>query len=62
MPRVKLKTNTVKLPYVFALVFADGRTEQVEVQADSFSAAVLALPRFAEVGKYKYELLKGRGW
>lgn len=59
MPRGKLKTNTVKHPYVFRLMFTDGRIEEVEVQVDSFSAAVLALPRFAEVGKYRYELVKG---
>ena len=58
MPR--LKTNTIKYPYVFRLMFTDGRTEEIEVQADSFSAAVLSLPRFAEVGKYKYTLVKGK--
>lgn len=56
----KLRTNTVKHPFVFNLLFADGRTEEIEVQTDSFSAAVLALPCFAEVGKYKYTLVKGK--
>lgn len=60
MPRGNLKTNTIKHPFVFRLMFADGRTEEVEVSADSFSAAVLSLPRFAEVGKYKYTLVKGK--
>ena len=55
----KLRTNAIKHPFVFSLLFADGRTEEIEVQADSFSAAVLALPRFADVGKYKYTLVKG---
>ena len=60
MPIGKLKTNAVKTPFVFSLHFPDGRTEEVEVQAESFSAAVLALPRFSEVGKYKYTLVKGK--
>lgn len=60
MPRGKLKTNVVKHPFVFVLHFEDGRTEQIEVQSESFSAAVLSLPRFADVGKFKYELIKGK--
>ena len=60
MPRGKLKTVTGKMPFVFALQFTDGRTEEVEVQAGSFPAAVLSLPRFSDVGKYKYELVKGK--
>lgn len=60
MPRKKLITNVVKKPWVFALQFEDGRTEEVEVQAESFSAAVLSLPRFAEVGRYKYTVLHGK--
>lgn len=60
MTRGKLKMNAVKTPFVFALHFTDGRTEEVEVAAESFSAAVLALPRFADVGKYRYTLVKGK--
>lgn len=56
----KLVTNVVKHPYVFLLHFEDGRTEQVEVNAECFSAAVLSLPRFCDVGKFKYELVKGK--
>ena len=58
MPR--LIQNVLKKSWTFALHFADGRTEEQTVQAESFSAAVLSLPRFAEVGKYKYTLLKGK--
>lgn len=60
MPRGKLITNVVKKPWRFLLHFPDGRTEDLTVEASSFSAAVLALPRFADVGKYKYTLVKGK--
>lgn len=56
----KLVTNVVKHPYVFLLHFEDGRTEKKEIQAESFSAAVLSLPRFADAGKYKYTLVSGK--
>lgn len=55
----KLVTNVVKKTYRFSLLFEDGRTEEVEIPAECFSAAVLSLPRFKDVGKYKYTLLKG---
>ena len=56
----KLMQNVVKKPWHFLLHFADGRTEEKTVEASSFSAAVLALPRFADVGKYRYTLVKGK--
>lgn len=56
----KLVTNVVKKTYAFSLLFEDGRTEEVEVLAESFSAAVLSLPRFKDVGKFKYTLVSGK--
>ena len=56
----KLVKNVLKKTYLFALHFPDGRTEEVEVNAESFSAAVLSLPRFSETGKYKYTLIGGK--
>lgn len=53
----KLKGNAKNTSFVFSLQFEDGRTEEVTVAAGSFSAAVIGLPRFCEVGKYKYKLL-----
>lgn len=50
----KLVTNTVKKPFTFILTFSDGRTDEVTVMADSYHSAVYGLPRFAEVGRYKY--------
>lgn len=55
----KLVTNTIKKPFTFVLHFKDGKPDEtVTITADSFNAAVLGLPRFADVGKYKYELKK----
>ena len=54
----KLRTNVVKKPWTFLLTFADGRTEEVTVESESYHNAVYALPRSADVGKYKYTLLK----
>lgn len=51
------KNTETKKQFRFLLNFDDGRTEEVAVTAGSFSAAVIGLPRFAEVGKYKYKLL-----
>lgn len=45
----------VTKPYRFILHFADGRDEEVTVHAESYHAAIFGLPRFAEVGRYKYE-------
>ena len=61
MPRGKLRTNAVKQPWVFLLHFEDGRTEEMTVNAETFSAAIFSLPRFADVGKFKYTLLHGKG-
>lgn len=59
MPR--LIQNVVKNEWVFSLHFSDGRNEKVTVNASCFSAAVLSLPRFSDVGKYRYTLLKNGG-
>ena len=53
-----LRQNVIKKPWHFILHFEDGRTEEMTVQATSFSAAVLSLPRFADVGRFKYTLVK----
>ncbi len=53
----KLVKNIVKKPFRFILTFEDGRTEKMEIEAESFSAAVLSLPRFSAVGTYKYQLV-----
>lgn len=58
---MNLRTEKAVQPYVFLLTFEDGRTERVEVSVGCFSAAVLGLPRFSDVGKYKYELLNRKG-
>lgn len=52
---MKLIKNVVKKPFRFLLTFLDGRTEEVTVEAESYHNAIYALPRFSEVGKYKYE-------
>lgn len=44
----------------FLLSFDDGRTENVTVEARDFSSAIFSLPRFADVGKFKYKLLNSR--
>ena len=54
----RLIQNVAKKPWHFILHFEDGRTEDITIQSSCFSAAVLALPRFADVGKYKYTLTK----
>ena len=56
MPR--LRTNVIKKPWRFLLHFSDGRTEEITVQAESYHNALYALPRFADVGPYKYDFLK----
>lgn len=55
----KLIQNAVKKTYTFHLHFPDGREDEIDVEAESFHAAVLGLPKFDEVGRYRYEL-KGR--
>jgi len=57
---MNIRKNVVMKPWRFALHFADGRTEETTVQARDFPSAILSLPRFCEVGKYNYTLLKGR--
>lgn len=54
----RLIKNVVTKPFHFTLYFTDGRSEEVTVNAESFHAAVFGLPRFAEVGRYRYELKK----
>lgn len=54
MPRI-LK-NAIQKRWTFTLTFADGRTQDVEVVSESYHSAVYGLPRFDEVGKYKYKL------
>lgn len=54
----KLVTNTVKKKFTFRLTYADdGAVQIITLKADSYHAAVFGLPRFADVGKYKYELV-----
>ena len=57
----RLRQNVVKTPWHFRLHFADGRTEEMTVEARDFSAAIFSLPRFCEVGKFKYELVNRKG-
>lgn len=45
--------NVVTRPYVFAVRFRDGSTEEIAVEAESASAAVLELP----VGVCEWELI-----
>lgn len=54
----KLIQNVVVKPYIFVLTFEDGRKERIEIEAESYRAAAMRLPRFAEVGKYRYKLVK----
>lgn len=56
----RLRQNVTKKEWRFLLHFTDDRTEEISVMASTFPAAVLSLPRFADVGKYKYTLLKGK--
>ena len=53
----RLRQNVVKKPWRFILHFTDGRTEEMTIEASTFSAAVLSLPRFADVGKFKYTIV-----
>lgn len=53
-----MKQNSeLKKTWHFSLSFEDGRAEERTVLARDFPSAILSLPRFAEVGKYKYKLL-----
>lgn len=54
----KIVTNVVKKKYPFALTFEDGHKERIEIEAESYRAAAMLLPRFADVGKYRYKLEK----
>ena len=45
----KLVTSVVKKPYILRVTFSDGRQEEVEVEAESLSAAGLLLPTDAVV-------------
>ena len=54
----KPASDVVKYPWTFRLHYSDGRTEEKTVHASCFSAAIFSLPRFADVGKYQYEILK----
>ena len=51
----RLVKNVVQKPWTFILHFKDGRTEEVTVHAETYNTAILSLPRFADVGRYKYE-------
>jgi hypothetical protein len=55
----KLIKNVIPKRWRFALHFTDGRTEEVTVEAESYHVAIYALPRFADVGRYRYEPLRG---
>lgn len=57
---MKTSSEKKKPTWNFLLSFEDGKSENVTVEARDFSAAVLSLPRFADVGKYKYTLVKGK--
>ena len=54
----KLIKNVIPKRWRFALHFTDGREEEVTVEAESYHVAVYSLPRFADVGPYKYDFLK----
>ena len=54
----KLIKNVVTKSFHFILHFPDGRDEEITIDAESYQSAVYGLPRFADVGPYKYELLK----
>ena len=54
----KLVTNVVKKKYHFSLAFEDGHKERIEIEAESYRCAAMQLPRFADVGKYRYKLVK----
>lgn len=54
----KLIRNVVVKPYTFSLTFEDGRKQKIEIEAESYRAAAMRLPRFAEVGRYRYKLEK----
>lgn len=55
MPRIKKTENGIL--WRFLLHFTDGRTEEVTVHAREFHEAIFGLPRFSDVGKFKYELV-----
>ena len=55
MPRMKKTENGIL--WRFLLHFADGRTEETTVRAREFHEAIFGLPRFADVGKFQYELV-----
>ena len=54
----KPASNVVKYPWLVRLHFADGRSEDVSVEANTISEMVFSLPLFKDVGKYRYEVLK----
>ena len=49
----KLVTNVVKKPWRFLVTFKDGREEVLTVEAESYHAAICALP----AGKKRYKRL-----
>jgi hypothetical protein len=57
---VQKNSETKKPTWHFVLSFEDGRTEEITVEARDFPSAIFTLPRFADVGKFKYKLLNSR--
>lgn len=56
---LNVKRNVITRPYTFYLIFADGHAEERTVQAESYHAAILALPPFSQAGRYKYTQIGG---
>ena len=57
---MKKNCENKKPTWHFVLSFEDGRTEDVAVEARDFPSAIFSLPRFADVGKFKYKLVSTR--
>ena len=56
MPRIN--KNAIQKKFKFLLHFDDGRTEEITVQSETYHGAIYSLPRFADVGRYRYEYIK----
>lgn len=56
MPRIN--KNAIQKRFKFLLHFDDGRTEEITVQSETYHGAIYSLPRFADVGRYRYEYIK----
>ena len=52
----RLIANVVKRKFHFTLFFEDGHTQDVDIEAESISAAELMLPKYLGVVKYECSL------